>query len=207
MIKRLNLIKIVMLLLLLSNISEKVVAQRSLFQDFKAHNPGDIITVLLVENVSGSSNLNANSQSNMNGSASGGLNSNILPFDPTFSGQSSVGLNENARKSTTQSQLLSGMISVRIERIESDDQYFVSGTRDLEINGNQYTMSISGYIRGFDIDDLNQIASTRIANAKITYEAKEDLKTIHKRNGFVRRAVWVASSAALIVTGILLSSD
>ena len=46
-------------------------SQRSLYQDFKAHNAGDIITVLLVENVAGSSTLNASSQSNVNGTATG----------------------------------------------------------------------------------------------------------------------------------------
>lgn len=195
------------LLLVISAIPHALMAQRSLYQDFKAHSPGDIITVLLVENVSGSSSLNANSQSSTSGNASGAVSSNILPFDPSFNGQSALGLNASERKSTNQSQLLSGMVSVRIERIESNDQYFVSGSRDLEINGNQYTMRISGYVRGYDIDDLNQIASTRIANAKITYQAREDLKTAHKRRGFVRKAIWFTGSAALIAAGILLATD
>lgn len=180
-------------------------AQRSLYQDFKAHNAGDIITVLLVENVAGSSTLNASSQSNVNGTATGTLTGNFLPFAPTFGGNSGIDMNSGERVNSNQSQLLRGTVSVRIVRIEAENQYFVEGFRDLEINGDKYTVQVSGYVRGFDIDDMNQVLSTRIANAEINYVAKNRISSATRRSGFWKRTFWVLSTGALVGAAIISS--
>ena len=48
-------------------------AQRSLYSDVKAHRVGDVITVIMTENIRGSSSIDTRTSSNTAGSASGGV--------------------------------------------------------------------------------------------------------------------------------------
>ena len=65
-------------------------AQFSLYSDVKAKRVGDIITVVLRENLQGSSTTDSKVTSNSNGQATGSLSGNFLPFEPVFGSGVSV---------------------------------------------------------------------------------------------------------------------
>ncbi|MEX2600489.1 MAG: flagellar basal body L-ring protein FlgH, partial [Balneolaceae bacterium] len=88
-------------------------AQHSLFQDRKANQVGDIITVILTENISGSSSSDARNSSNANGSASGTASGNFIPFEPTFGTGATVEYGSDERNLASQGQLLEGNMSVQ----------------------------------------------------------------------------------------------
>lgn len=178
-------------------------AQQSLYSDIKAHRPGDLITVILVENISGSFNSDANTASNTSGRAESGVQGNFLPFEPVFGADAQVEYNSDERVSANQGQLLEGTLSVRVEEISNSGNLMVMGSRSTEINGERHEMTIEGLVRPSDVTDANEVLSYRIANAQITYLKKEGAKEKFHKTGFGRKVIWglvgVATGAAVII--------
>jgi flagellar L-ring protein precursor FlgH len=61
-------------------------------------------------------------------------------------------------------------ISVIIEEVYQNGNYFITGFREVYVKGQKQTIKISGVIRPFDIEINNEIKSEKIANLKISYE-------------------------------------
>lgn len=177
---------IFVLLLLAQSVA---VAQQSLFSDVKANQVGDIITVVLTENISGSSTADNRRSSNSNGSASGSVSGNFIPFEPTFGGDAQVNYGADAQNRSNQRQLLEGLMSVQIVEVTDLGDLVVEGTRSTEINGETHEMSLAGIVRQNDVDSRNRVLSYRVANAKISYQQKGGLHEITKKRGRIRRIV------------------
>lgn len=172
-------------------------AQYSLFQDRKANQVGDIITVILTENISGSSSSDARNSSNANGSASGTATGNFIPFEPSFGTGATVEYGSDERNLASQGQLLEGNMSVQIVDVSPRGDLIVEGVRSTEINGELHEMSLSGVIRPSDVDSRNRVLSYRVANANIRYDKKGGVRELTKQRGFLRRAIFVGVGAAL----------
>ncbi|MCC5913844.1 MAG: flagellar basal body L-ring protein FlgH [Balneolaceae bacterium] len=175
----------------------QVDAQHSLYRDIKANQIGDIITVVLVENISGSSSSDNRRASSSNGSASGGVSSNFIPFEPTFGSDVSVDYGSDDRNAASQRQLLQGNMSVQIVDVTDQGDLIVEGTRSMKINGETHKMNLTGTIRARDVDSRNQVLSYRVANANISYEKQGGIKDATKRRGLFRRVVFTGVAAAL----------
>ncbi|MBI5677603.1 MAG: flagellar basal body L-ring protein FlgH, partial [Planctomycetes bacterium] len=68
----------------------------------------------------------------------------------------------------------------------------IEGNRDVNVNGEKYTIKLSGIIRPIDINLDNEVQSTSIANANITLEGKGFLTRAGKRGWWhrIREVVW-----------------
>lgn len=163
---------------------------QSLYNDIRAHEVGDVITVILTENISGSSSTNASLSSNTSGSAESGINSNFMPFEPVFGADAQVTYDSDERIRADQQQLLRGTLSVRIQDVTENGDFVIGGNRSTEINGERHEMAIEGFVRPTDINQSNQILSYRIANAKITYLKEEGLGEIKHKSGIGRKILW-----------------
>lgn len=192
-----------MTLVLVIITTTQVSGQYSLYSDIKAHRPGDVITVILTENISGSSSTNASTQSNTSGSAESGVRGNFLPFEPVFGADASVDYNSGERITANQKQLLQGTLSVRVEDVTNSGNLLVTGNRSTEINGELHQMSIEGFVRPSDVSDANEVFSYRIANAEITYLKKGGISETRHKTGIGRKIIWglvgVATGAAVIM--------
>lgn len=189
-----------MLVLSLADLSY---AQRSLYSDVKAHRIGDVITVIMTENIRGSSSIDSRTTSNTAGSASSGVSGSMLPIEATFGADANLNYNSDERAQANQSQLLSGTLSVRIEDVDESGNYFIAGNRRTEISGETYKMDLMGYVRAEDINDANQVLSYRIANAEIIYQSEGGLQSGMRRPGFKRRVIWGVIGIATGVTAVL----
>ncbi len=174
-----------------------VSAQSSLYRDVKANQVGDIITVILMENISGSSTTDSRSSSNTAGQASGSTSSNFLPFEPYFGTDASVDYNADERALANQRQLLEGYMSVQITEITDRGDMRVSGQRVTEINGELHEITLAGTVRSNDVDSGNRVPSYRVANAEINYQKKENLRQATRKPGFMRRMVFFGVGAAM----------
>src|SRR5699024_5056486 len=154
---------------------------QSLYNDIRAHKVGDVITVILTENISRSSSTNASTHSNTAGSAQSGMNSNFLPFEPVFGADAEISYNSDERILAGQKQMLSVTMSVRIKEDTLNDSCLTAGQRNTEINGERNIMSLEGFIRPADISNSNRLLSYRIADARIKYLKKENLGTIKNK--------------------------
>jgi len=181
-------------------------AQSSLYRDVKANKVGDIITIILNENISGSSKSDARSATSSDGSASGSVSGNFLPFQPTFG--SGVNVNYDADKSNlaSQRQLLEGFMSVQIIELTPSGDLIVQGDRSTEINGELHEMSLTGTVRSNDINSRNQVFSYRVANANISYQKRGGISELKKKRGLIKRIVFagigIGLGAAVIMKGM-----
>jgi len=145
-------------------------AQTSLYSDIKAHQVGDILSVLVMEsaNASRESSRSNNSQNKMDVQAK--ANGNVASFLPLFGSNASLGTSYNGKDGTAQKDKLTGRMTVRIMEITPQGMYRIEGERNLDVNGEENTMEISGFVRPRDISTTNTIYSYNIANAEITYK-------------------------------------
>ena len=201
MVKRTNNITLatglLILALLVCSFPKNLQAQGSLYEDYKANRIGDVITIVLQEDISGSSNTNYSNQSGTSGEAQGGVSGNIAPFLPLFGANASVDYQTDDRNRSAQSQLLQGTLSARIVEITPHGDLLVIGKRSTDINGESHKIEVKGYVRPNDIDAKNRIPSYRIANAEIVYEKQGGIKQEAKRPGFVKRLVWFTLGVGL----------
>lgn len=197
--------RIIIVLVCLAGVFSKAVGQHSLYSDIKANRVGDVLTVVLTENVSGSSSTDAHTLSNTSGSAQSSVQGNFLPFEPVFGAGTSVDYNSDERITANQQQLLRGTLSVRVEDVSPNGDLLVSGKRTTQINGESHQMSLRGYVRPSDISEGNEVLSYRIADAEITYLKKGGLKEMRRKTGIVRKVIWgvvgIATGAAVILMG------
>ncbi len=173
--------------------------QRSLYQDNKAVQEGDVLTVILQENISGSTSADAQNASNAGAGADGSVSGNFMPFQPTFGSDAEVNYESGEQISTNQGQLLEGYMSVEVVDTTPSGNLMVEGSRSTEINGEKHQIDVSGTIRPKDINRRNEVLSYRLANAQIDYEKEGGLKKMTKKEGFIKRA-------ALTVAGVGLSA-
>jgi flagellar L-ring protein precursor FlgH len=186
-------------------LSGDVLAQFSLYSDVKAKRVGDIITVVLKENMQGSSTTDSNVKSSVNGQASGSLSGNFMPFEPVFGSGASVNYDNDQKNVATQRQLLEGFVSVQIVEVTERGDLIVEGKRQTEINGEVHEMSISGTVRQNDIDGRNQVLSYRIANAQISYQKMGGMKDNKRSKGLIKKVVFGSVGAILTAAAVLKS--
>jgi len=175
-----------------------VQAQISMYADHKARDVGDILTVVLQEQISGSTSSNSKNASNAEGGTAGSASGNFLPFEPTFGSDVKVNYGSDENISTDQGQLLQGYMSVKVTKITTGGYLIVQGSRSTEINGEMHKISLTGTVRPEDINRQNRILSYLVGDAKINYEKSEGLKSITKKQGFIKR---VALTGVGIVLG------
>lgn len=158
-----------------------------LFSDRKAMKVNDVVTIQIVESASATST-GSKSLAKENNSAMGpgvfsyggkspdmktmqnNLN-NIAGFGAAWGSSSDfTGTGQNNRNENFRTN-----ITARIVKVINNGNYFVTGKRELLINGEKQIIQISGVIRPDDIDPTNMILSTQIADAKILYKTEGDI--------------------------------
>ena len=183
------------------------IAQNSLYQDIKANEVGDIITVVLSEDISGSSSSDATNTSNAAAGAGGSASGNFLPFKPTFGSDVEVNYDSDQRAQDSQGQLLEGYMSVRIKDQTPQGDFVIQGSRKTEINGEVHKMNLEGLVRPKDIDSRNRVFSFRVANATINYEKEGGLKSATKKRGFLKRVALAGVGIIIGAAAILKASN
>ncbi len=142
----------------------------ALFEDIKAKRIGDILTVLLVEQTSGQNS----SDTNMSKATGMGIST------PTFGGSQrpnmAVDLNSGhtftGESGTSQSNRLSGSVTVTIRGVLPGGNLLVEGEKWIQINKGTEYISLSGIVRPRDVGPDNTVYSTQVADARISYSGK-----------------------------------
>jgi len=198
-----TLAKTLIVFLLISGSASISHAQNSLYADHKAHSVGDILTVILQEQIKGSTSSDAKNTSKAEGGANGSVSGNFLPFGPTFGSDVKVNYDSGEKMSTNQGQLLQGYMSVRVTKITSGGNLIIQGSRSTKINGELHKINLTGMVRPEDINGQNQVLSYLVSDAKIDYEKDGGLKSVTKKEGFIKRVALVAVGIGLSAAAIL----
>ncbi|MEH6616208.1 MAG: flagellar basal body L-ring protein FlgH [Porticoccus sp.] len=144
----------------------------SLFEDTKARQVGDIVTVILSEATDAAKNsdtsLDKSNSTVINnpiwGAGADGIGTDLdLGFD--LSSESAF----EGDSSSNQSNSLQGSITVTVARVLPGGNLYVQGEKWIHINqGNEY-IRLRGIVRPVDISSNNTILSTQVADARISY--------------------------------------
>lgn len=148
-----------------------------LFADSRAHRVGDILTVVLEENTQASKK--ASTSTDKTDKTSIGVPT-ILGHSLSIGGQPASTTATAARSfagdgSSSQSNQLTGQITVTVAKRLSNGNLFVRGEKWLTINQGQELVRISGIVRPQDIGQDNSVVSTRVADAHIEYTGRGSL--------------------------------
>jgi len=160
-----------------------------LFADHKAMHVHDIVTVVISEAATSSSS-NSKKLAEADISALGGglfaagvdssgttqsvARSLNRATDIGFSANSSSSYDGSGKAAHNNS--FNTTVSARVIKILQNGNYFISGRREILIDGEKQIIQLSGVIRPFDIDQNNMISSAQMADAKILYKTEGDLK-------------------------------
>jgi len=147
---------------------------------------GDIITIVLVERTqatkSNSADTSRSGSIGLTPPTTGILSKLISPSDIAATGQ-----NQFAGKGgASQSNTLSGEITVTIAAVYPNGTMLVKGEKALTLNRGDEYIQVSGLVRQADIGPDNRIASTRVADARIIYTGKGEIARA-SRQGWLQR--------------------
>jgi flagellar L-ring protein precursor FlgH len=143
----------------------------ALFQDQRARNPGDLITIQLVENTnaSTSSETKTSKKSDMDMSVTSLFGGSKGKANTLLNGKAASGRTFDGSGDSSQSNKLVGNLTVTVAARLPNGNLLVRGEKWIQLNqGNEY-VQIQGLIRPADIAPDNSIPSSRVADARIAY--------------------------------------
>ncbi|MFA5941913.1 MAG: flagellar basal body L-ring protein FlgH [Sinimarinibacterium sp.] len=147
----------------------------ALFEDRKARQIGDVLTVLLVEKT----DAKKAAATNTSKETSIGIEAPTMLGRPiTIGGTDILNFDVGTEQSftgaggSTQSNALTGSVSVLITRVLPNGNLVVRGEKLLALNQGSEMVAIEGIVRPADIGADNTVRSDRVANARIHYGGK-----------------------------------
>ncbi len=140
----------------------------NIFSNNKAMKIGDIVTVIIVENSSASTNsqnkLTKDSSTDLSGVGSGKLD-----FIPLFGGKMSYTKDQQGKGQTTLSGNMTARVTAEVIEIRPNGNLVIEGSRSVEINEETDEIKLHGVIRPQDIASDNTILSTYLSEAQLSY--------------------------------------
>ena len=156
------------------------VGYNNLFSDAKAYNIGDVVTILVNENIQGTGQTNTKS--------SRALKMNMSVPSPTLLDKKVTGKNTlfdfgpkavnsfQGKGGTNRSARLLAKITARVIKVYPNGNMFIVGKKLVKINNDTQYLIIKGIVNPRDIDGQNYIDSSRISDMYVEYNGKGFLK-------------------------------
>jgi len=174
---------------------------KSMFTDIKAHDIGDVITVLIAEMSNASRESSASISASSGLGADGSVSGNLSSFIPLFGMSTNVSENHNDDEGTSQTEMVTGKVTAKITEKNSNGLLKIEGSRKVNVNGETNIMEISGFVRDRDISSQNTVYSYYIADADISYK-KTGLVNKVSNSTKIRKAVIGFVAVAILLDQI-----
>ncbi|RQX94968.1 flagellar basal body L-ring protein FlgH [Burkholderia stagnalis] len=156
-------------------------AYRSLTSDRRASRTGDIVTVLVYESSTASNTADTSTKTNV------GVQGSITT---QYAGQNAaqIGLGDNygGKGQIQRTGRLLAQLSAHVIDVTAAGDLLVTGTQEIDVNGEKTQIRVEGRVRPVDIAANNTVLSTRLADAKIDYVG-EGFITDRSRPGLIPR--------------------
>ncbi len=159
--------------------------EQAWFEDIRARRVGDLITVNLVESTQANKSATTSTAKSSSNSITNpilfgqAMQFNVPGFMPIADNKDvNLGFELGADNqfsgdgSATQSNALSGSITVSVIEVLPNRNLYVRGEKRIGINQGTEYVRLSGIIRPSDISPTNTVDSTRIADPTITYKGE-----------------------------------
>lgn len=152
-----------------------------LFQDMKARKVGDIVTVRIIEDPE--AELNANTKTSRTSSIDAAKlkflgymkalaeKNSRLAQDPGTDNLISASLSTafDGKGSSDRDGHVKAYITAVVEKVLFNGNLYISGQREIRVNNETQYITLSGVVRPKDITSSNEVSSTYVADARITY--------------------------------------
>lgn len=167
-----------------------------IFEDSKARYIGDVLTIVLSEQTNATKS--ATTSTTKESKTDTGIPS-LFGAPVTHGGRNLLGANIDASHEFTgegdseQSNALNGTITVTVSQVYPNGNLYVSGQKLIFLNQGEEYIQISGIVRQADIGSNNQVSSTQLADARITYSGTGAIADANKMGWLARffnSAVW-----------------
>jgi len=149
-----------------------------LFENTTAHRVGDTITIRLVEET----NAEKSSSTSTSKSSSATIGGPIVAGRPVtlngteiLSGSLSGDTAFDGAGASKQSNRLEGDITVMVHKRFPNGNMLIRGQKWITINQGREFVKVEGIVRPIDVEPDNSVASTKVANAVISYGGKGSL--------------------------------
>ncbi|XBC39038.1 MAG: flagellar basal body L-ring protein FlgH [Buchnera aphidicola (Nurudea shiraii)] len=142
-----------------------------LFEDYRPHNVGDTLTVILQENISASQSLSNNLTHD--GSTNLGITFGSNYKNNNY--ENKAGLNSFSKNdflgtgSSFANNTFVGLITVTVNQVLPNGNLKVMGEKKISINEEKEKIRFSGIVNPRNISRNNSITSTQIADSRIEY--------------------------------------
>jgi flagellar L-ring protein precursor FlgH len=156
----------------------KRTAYRGFFQDLRAFQVGDLVTINIVETSKASKS--AATKTGRESSIDAGIDNllgyetqlkKILPkdFDNTSMFKASLSNSFDGSGSTDRVETMTAFMTARVMNVTTNGNLYIEGRRQVRVNNETQFIILSGLIRPTDISPNNTVLSSYIADAKIEY--------------------------------------
>jgi flagellar L-ring protein precursor FlgH len=154
------------------------------FQDLRARDVGDLVTVVVVESSEASreasTNVSRNSSVDAEVTAMLGAEANSYGLDNLYGGQggfkpqigAATGNGYKGAGTTTRKDELRTRVTARVVNVLDDGNLVIEGRRQVQVNAETQYLFVRGIVRTQDIKPDNTITSVALADAQIIYGGK-----------------------------------
>lgn len=139
-----------------------------LYSEFKARSVGDVLTIIISE-TSTAARTGAASNSK-DASYNIGAGTGLSTFLNAQLGSGSD--NFSAQGSVTNTNKVSGRITVQVTEVKPNGNLLVSGVQTIKQNKEEQKITVTGEVRPQDITTSNTVLSSYVANARIQVDGK-----------------------------------
>ena len=156
----------------------------------RAARVGDILTIVLVENMTASKSASTKTGKNSNfGFAlpATGWFSLFAPSDTEFSSGSDF----DGKGTAAQSNNLFGELTVVVTEVYPNGVMRVAGQKAITLNRGDEFVEVTGLVRRSDVSADNRVPSTRVADADIKYYGKGEIAEASKKGWLGRFFSWI----------------
>ena len=161
----------------------------SLYEDPKPYRIGDVLTIILQESTSASKSAETSSKKEDSLNIA---SPTIFGAVPTFKGKSLFEMNVvperefTGEADSTQSNSLTGEITVTVVDILPNDNLVVQGEKWFILNQGKEYIRIAGVIRPLDVKPDNTLLSSKLADAQIAYSGEGFLADANNQGWFAQ---------------------
>jgi flagellar L-ring protein precursor FlgH len=172
------------------------VSHRPLFEDRRARNVGDTLTVLLNETTSAAKN------SGMSAARKANASSNFANTSPTFNGQyfslanaanfaGSGDIKTEGTGASAASNTFAGTITVTVVEILSNGNLVVAGEKQVAVSNEEEIIRFGGVVNPNTLV-FNQVSSQQVADARIEYRGRGATDDTQSAGWFTRLLLKIA---------------
>ena len=170
--------------------------QDSIMGNERSRRQGDLVTVLIEEQVSASSSASANASRNsattaINGSALGEIDRRMrkagIPW-PVDINPAESAIESKGEGSAEQQGRITGSVTAVVTEVLPNGLLAIRGYKRMELARGAQIVRITGLVRPSDVQPDNTVRSRRLADAEITFASKGELADA-SRSGWMNRAL------------------